>query len=59
MARDESVRVSLIRDMLSKVDKNKFMSSAYMMSLAGGRSYTEIPDMAEQSCMPMGSMLKA
>jgi len=44
MAKEELSMVERIKGRLSSVDRNKFMSSAYMMSLAGGKSRVVSPE---------------
>src|SRR5258706_6575234 len=59
IARHESVITCRIRWKSSKVDMNRFISSAYMINLVGGRPQHEMPIRCFLKRIPRGSMLKS
>src|SRR5258706_5383644 len=59
IASDESSKTCRIRRKSSKVDMNKFISSAYIINLAGGRPQQDMPIKCFLIRIPSGSMLKS
>ena len=59
MAREVAESSDLIRARSSFCDRKRLVSSAYIISLAGGRDRMEIPQIAFLRRIPMGSILKA
>src|SRR5258706_12715611 len=59
IASDESSITCQIRWKFSRDDMNKFISSAYMINLAGGRPQHDMPIKCFLIRIPSGSMLKS
>src|SRR5258706_7300441 len=59
IARHESAITRRIIRKFSEVDMNKFISSAYIINLAGGRPQHDMPVRCFLMRIPIGSMLKS